>query len=63
MQASVTFLSTGKWFDHEEIKKYGHGFIIAAHTREKLKYILYASHRYPAHEELATYFLRHYDEY
>lgn len=63
MQASVSFLSTGKWFNHEEIIKYGHGFIIASHVREKLKYVLYASYRHPWHEMLSAYFLRHYDEY
>jgi hypothetical protein len=47
MKASITFLSTGKGFNQEHVKEYGHGFLMAAHVREKLKYVLYASHRHP----------------
>jgi hypothetical protein len=63
MKASVSFLSTGVGFDSKEINKYGHGFLMAAHIREKLTYILYASQRHPSHQELSEYFLRHHDEY
>lgn len=63
MKTSITFLSTGKGFNHEQIKKYGHGFIIANHLRERLRYVLYASYRHPGHQELMEYFQRHYNEY
>lgn len=63
MKAAVSFLSRWKGFDHKQIQNYGHGFLIAAHVREKLKYVLYASQRYPAHADLSEHFLRHHSEY
>lgn len=62
MKTEVKFLSTGRGFHESEIEGYGHGFLMARHS-ERVEYILFASRRYPAHEDLQRIFEENHSDY